>query len=182
MKNRIPRLLALGAALLAFAGCATTRQPTSPDTVSVLVNLPPTASLIYSDWIADAFTDSVRSVFRQAGFQRPIENIRYVDDPDNAPYLLTINLMDWRFTPLGDIDCTFTAQLGTPRGTRNLGVYSGTSLRISRNPGPWGLADAFGEAAQGAIADLFRAVVKTELLPARTTPSVQTTLGAKAQV
>jgi hypothetical protein len=178
MKNML-RFTVLSAALLAVAGCATTRQPMSPDTVSVLVNLPPSASLVYSDWITDAFTDSVRSVFHQAGFQRPIENIRYVDQPDEAPYLLTINLMEWRFTRLGDIDCTFTAQLSTPRGTRDLGVYSGTSLRLSRNPGPWGLADAFDEAAQGAIVDLFRAVVKSELLPARTTPAIQTSLRAE---
>jgi hypothetical protein len=179
MKN-ILRFSVIGAALLACAGCATTRQPTSLDTVSVQVNLPPTASLVYSDWIADAFTDTVRSVFHQAGFQRPIENIRYVDQPDATPYLLTINLMEWRFNPVGNIDCTFTAELSTPRGTRNLGVYSGTSLRISRSPGPWGLADAFDEAAQGAIVDLLRAVVKSELLPARGT--VQPTLGAQHHV
>jgi hypothetical protein len=181
MKN-ILRFTVLGAALLAFAGCATTQKPVSPDTVGVLVNLPPSASLVYSDWITDAFTDSIRSVFQQAGFQRPIENIRYVDQPDDTPYLLTINLMEWQFNRLGNIDCTFTAELSTPRGTSNLGVYSGTSLRISRNSGPWGLADAFDEAAQGAIVDLLRAVVKSELLPARTTPAMQTSLGTQTHV
>jgi hypothetical protein len=91
-----------------------------------------------------------------------------VDNPDNAPYLLTINLMEWRFDRIGNITCTFTAGLKTPRGTRHLGVYSDTSLSISRNRGPWGIADSFDEAAQGAIVDLLRAVVKSELLPART--------------
>ncbi len=164
----------LGAALIALAGCATAPHVQSPETVNVLVNLPPTASLIYADRIADAFTDEVRHVFYQAGFTRPIENIRYVDKPGDASQLLTINLMDWRFDPLGNIECTFTAELKTPRGTRNLGVYTDTSLRISRSFGPWGVADAFEEAAQGAIADLVRAVVKSELLslhPASTIPS-----------
>jgi hypothetical protein len=167
MKNII-RLFSLCAALAAFAGCATTQHPQTPDTVNVQVNMPPTTSLIYADRIADAFVDEVYHVFTQAGFQRPIENMRYVDNPDQAAYVLTINLMDWRFDRIGNIECTFTAQLQTPLGTKNLGVYSDTSLRLSRSPGPWGVADAFDEAAQGAIADLLRAVVKSELLPART--------------
>jgi hypothetical protein len=164
----ILRLSSLGALLLALAGCATTQPPQTPDTVNVLVNLPPTTSVIYSDRIADAFTDEVRHVFRQAGFTQPIENIRYVDTPENASNLLTINLHEWRFDRIGNITCTFTAQLQTPRGTRNLGVYSDTSLGISRSPGWWGLADSFEEAAQGALADLVRAVAKSDLLSERT--------------
>jgi hypothetical protein len=170
--KHILRFSWLSGALLALAGCATAPQAQSPDTVNVLVNLPPTASLIYADRIADAFTDEVRHVFHQAGFTRPIENIRYVDSPDHSPYLLTINLMDWRFDRIGNIECTFTASLATPRGTRNLGVYTDTSLRISRNSGPWGVSDAFEEAAQGAIGDLVRAVVKSELLPLHENPTV----------
>lgn len=158
------RFASLCAVLLAFAGCATTQPPPSPDTVHVAVNLPPTTSIIYEDRIADLFTDEVRHVFTQAGFTRPIENIRYVDHPDNAPYVLTINLMEWRFDPLGNIACTFTANLQTPRGTRDLGVYSSTSLKLSRSPGIWGVADSFDEAAQGALGDLYRAVQKSELL------------------
>src|SRR4051812_2805672 len=165
----IVRLVSVCAAIAAFAGCATMQyQPSSPDTVNVLVNLPPTASLIYADRIADAFTDEVAHVFSQAGFKRPVENIRYVDNPDSASSLLTINLMEWRFDRIGNIECTFTADLKTPLGSRHLGVYSDTSLRLSRTPGPWGVADAFDEAAQGAIVDLLRAVVKSDLLPART--------------
>jgi hypothetical protein len=162
----ILRLSFLGGALLAFAGCATVQQPTTPDTVGVLVNLPPSASLIYADRIADVFTDEVRHVFHQAGFKRPVENIRYMDNPDATPNLLTVNLHEWRFDRLGNIECTFTAQLSTPRGTRNLGVYSGMSLNISRSPGWWGVIDAFDEAAQGAIVDMVRAIAKSELLPA----------------
>jgi hypothetical protein len=72
--------------------------------------------------------------------------------------------------------------LQTPRGTRNLGVYSDTSLRISRNPGWWGLSDAFSEAAEGALADLVRAVVKSELLPSRTYSPVPAVLGPAQHV
>lgn len=167
--KKILRFSWLGAALLALAGCATTQPPQTHETVNVMVNLPPTTSLIYADRIADVFTDEVRHVFRQAGFARPIENIRYVDDP-TAPNLLTINLMEWRFDRLGNITCTFTADLKTPRGTRNLGVYTDTSLGISRSPGWWGMVDSFDEAAQGAIADMVRAVVKSELLTPRAEP------------
>jgi hypothetical protein len=174
----ILRLSCLGALLAALAGCATTQLPPSPDTVNVLVNLPPSASLIQADRIADVFTDEVRHVFHQAGLKQPVENVRYVDDPDHAAQLLTINLVEWRFDRLGNITCTFTADLKTPRGTRHLGVYSDTSLGISRNPGWWGLADAFDEAAQGAIIDLVRAVVKSELLPQRTNAATHASPGS----
>jgi hypothetical protein len=93
--------------------------------------------------------------------------------------VLTINLMEWRFDPLGNISCTFTANLQTPRGTRDLGVYSSTSLGISRSPGIWGLADSFDEAAQGAIVDLYRAVQKSELL---TPPAPGPLLGRPGQM
>lgn len=171
----------LVAALAGLAGCATTPRPQTPDTVNVAVNLPPTASLIWEDRIADAFTDEIRHVFTEAGFTRPIENIRFVDNP-TAPNLLTVNLMEWHFDSLGNITCTFTASLQTPRGTRNLGVYTDTSLRISRSPGWWGVGDAFSEAAEGAIADLVRAVVKSELLPPRADPQVPAVLGPAQQV
>jgi hypothetical protein len=164
------RLSVLCVALLAFAGCASPPRVQTPDTVNVLVNLPPNASLIYADRIADAFTDEFRHVFHQAGFDRPIENVRLVDEPRDARHLLTVNLMDWRFDRLGNIECTFTAQLKTPRGARDLGVYSGMSLGLSRSPGWWGLVDAFSEAAQDALVDLVQAVVKSELLPMRTAP------------
>jgi hypothetical protein len=167
MKN-ILHVSFLSAVLLAFAGCATTQQPTSLDTVGVLVNLPPSTSLIYADRIADVFTDEVRHVFQQAGFTGPVENIRYVDRPDATLNLLTVNLHDWRFDRLGNIECTFTAQLKTPRGTRDLGVFSSTTLGISRSPGWWGTVDAFDEAAQGAIVDMVRKIAKLELLPGRT--------------
>lgn len=162
------RLSWLSAALLVFAGCATTRQPPSPDTVNVLVNLPPTTSLIYADRIAEVFTDEVRHVFNQAGFNRPVENIHRSENAEAAPYLLTINLMEWRFDRIGNIECTFTAELKTPRGTRDLGVFSGLSLGMSRSPGWWGLVDSFDEAAQSTLIDLARAIAKSELLPART--------------
>lgn len=168
----ILRLSWVGAALLAFAGCTTTPRVQTPDTLNVLVNLPPTTSLIYEDRIAEAFTDEVRHVFNQTGFNRPVENIRYVDNPDAARNLLTINLMEWSFDRIGNIECTFTAVLETPRGTRDLGVYSGMSLGLSRSPGWWGLRDAFDEAAQGAIADMVRTIAKSELLPARTRPAL----------
>jgi hypothetical protein len=166
--KKILHLSFVTAALLAVAGCATTQQPPSPETVGVLVNLPPSTSLIYADRIADVFTDEIRDVFHRAGFDRPVENIRYVDQPEAQRNLLTVNLHEWRFDRLGNVECTFTAQLRTPRGTRDLGVYSGTSLGISRSPGWWGTIHGFDEAAQGAIADMIQAIAKSELLPSRT--------------
>lgn len=174
----------LGVALLGLCGCATTQTqtPPSPDTVHVQVTLPPGTSPIFSDRIAEAFTDEVRHVFIQSGYKRPVENILYVDDKTPLPNVLLIDLLEWHFDRAGNIECRFTARLETPRGTRNLGVYYGTSLGITRAPGPWGAADAFEEAAQGALVDLVRAIEKSDLLPKRVPTPIPAPGGAKIPV
>jgi hypothetical protein len=159
------RWMALGAALLALSGCATTQQPAVPGTLKVAVNVPPALNILVEDRISEAFTDRVREVFDRAGFDRPVEEARFADDAANAPYLLTIDLIEWRINPIGNIDCTFRASLQTPGGTRDLGVYSNTTMRAMRSPGRWGLSYAFDDAAEGAIQNLCDAVKKSELLP-----------------
>lgn len=51
------------------------------------VNVPPSWNLLLDDRMAEAFTDRVREVFQRAGFDRPIEEVRLVEDPAKLPDL-----------------------------------------------------------------------------------------------
>lgn len=155
----------LSSLLLVLPACATTQKSPVPGTLKVQVNIPATWNSLVEDRISEGLVDRVRDVFYRAGFDRPVEEVRYVEEPGKEPYLLTINLIDWRMNRLGNVDCTFSASLRTPRGTRELGLYTNTSLFSLRGFGRFGLADSYDEAAQGAIRDLCDAVAKSELLP-----------------
>lgn len=149
---------------LLLAGCATSRVEV-PGALKVQVNVPPSWNLLLDDRISDAFVDRVRESFQRSGFSRPVEEVRYVEDPAKVPYLLTINLTDWRITRIGNVDCTFTANLKTPEGTRQLGIYTNTTMRWLTGPGRFGLSRSFDEAAEGAIRNLCQDIAATELLP-----------------
>lgn len=151
--------------LLALSGCATTQPSEVPGTLKVAVNVPPSWNMLLDDRVSEAFTDQVREVFRRAGFDRPVQEVRYPEDPEKLPYLLTINLVDWRINRIGNIDCTFSATLETPRGKHDLGLYTNTTMLWFGGIGRWGLARSFEEAAEGAIHNLCEAVAKSELLP-----------------
>lgn len=159
------RWLWLCGALVTLSACATTQQPEVPGTLKVTVNVPPSWNLLLDERISEAFTDQVRDAFYRAGFDRPVQEVRSVEDPAKAPYLLTVNLVEWRINRIGNIDCTFSATLKTPRGTRDLGLYTNTTMRWFGGIGRWGLARSFEDAAEGAIRDLCAAVAKSELLP-----------------
>jgi hypothetical protein len=164
--------------LLGLAGCATQPTPEIPGTLKVAVNVPPSWSLLLDSRISEAFTDRVREVFHQQGFDRPVEEVTSVEDCSKMPYLLTINLTEWRINHIGNIDCTFSASLRTPQGTRHLGLYTNTTMRWLNGLGRFGLADSFDQAAEGAIQDLWRDVEKSDLLtltehPARLSASAR---------
>lgn len=151
--------------LLFLPACATTDRPDVPGTLNVQVNVPPSWNMLLDDRIAEAFVDRVRDVFYRAGFDRPVQEVRFARDPANVPYLLTINLNEWRINRVGNIECTFTADLQTPQGSRHLGLYTNTTMRWLGGPGRFGLSRSFEEAAEGAIRDLCADVAKTEMLP-----------------
>jgi hypothetical protein len=150
--------------LVAMSGCATTHQPEVPGTLAVHVNVPPHWNVFLEDRIAEAVTDQVREVFHEAGFDRPVTKVDYFADADRAPYLLTIQLNEWRINRGGMVECTFSADLKTPQATKHLGLYTHTTMRWIGGPGRFGLARSFEEAADGAIRDLSRDIARTELL------------------
>jgi hypothetical protein len=161
--------LAAGLVTLALAGCVSPRADV-PGTLHVHVNVPPTVDVWHEDRVKLAFTDVTREVLHRRGFDRPVAEARFasIEELKDMPYLLTIDLHQWRINHIGNIECTFTARLQTPAGTRGLGVYSDTQLRgfgPSFGFGRWGIARAFEDAAAGAIENLVSDLARTEMLP-----------------
>lgn len=170
--RKLRRLLGLGGAVAALtAAAAPTAGAGAPDTANpsatlkVQVNVPPSWDPLLDDDIAAAFTDQVREIFQRAGHRHPVEELRSVEDPAKAPYLLTVNLTEWRINRAGNIACTFGATLRTPQGERDLGLYTNTTMRWIGGLGRWGLARSFEEAAVGAIRNLCDTIARSELLP-----------------
>ena len=117
------------------------------------------------DDITDAFVSYIIDVVRRQGYKGEIAEVRWFEEPSPGCCLLTINLTEWRMNHIGNIDCTFTANLQTDRATRHLGIFSGMAFRWMSGPGRFGLADAFGDAAEDAIRQLYFSLEKTELVP-----------------
>ena len=156
--------------LLASTVAGGTDQPKSkpapvPVALNVQVNVPPSWQAWLDEDVAEALIDRVRHVFRQRGFEGRIERVDAFDEPAGDVPLLTINLLEWRISHIGNIDCTLTANLQTPRGVRQLGIYTNTSMRWLTGPGRFGLARSFEQAAEGAIRQLADDVAESEMLP-----------------
>jgi hypothetical protein len=139
--------------------------PSKPGTLQVQINIPPTWRPMLEDEVSEAFASYVIDIFRRQGYKGDIKEVRWFDEPSPGCCLLTINLTEWRMNHMGSIDCTFTANLQTEQTTRHLGVFSGMSFRWMSGPGRFGLADAFGDAAEDGIRQLYDAVARTELVP-----------------
>jgi hypothetical protein len=145
------------------AGEAT--PPSKPGTLQVQINIPPSWRPMLEDRISEAFASYIFDVFRRQGYQGDITEVRSYEQPSQGCCLLTINLTEWRMNHIGNIDCSFTANLQTERANRHLGIFSGMSFRWMSGPGRFGLSDAFGEAAEDAIRQLYDSIAKTELVP-----------------
>ncbi len=152
------------------AGAAT---PVAPEATQLKVQViaPPTWNLLIDDKVSEALVARVREVFSRAGFALPVDELRPMESPSKVPYLLTLNLTEWRINRVGNIDCTFTANLKTPRGTRELGIYSNTTMQWLGGRGRFGLSQGFVAAAEGALRDLSTDLAKTDLLPRSNTHS-----------
>lgn len=138
---------------------------TQPGTLQVQVNVPPSWQPMFEDRVAEAFADYIIDGFKRQGFKGRVVQVTSFDEPSPGCCLLLINLTEWRMNQIGNIACSFTANLQTDRAVRTLGVFSGMSFRWMSGPGRFGLADAFGDAAQDAIRQLYDTLAKTELVP-----------------
>ena len=120
---------------------------------------------MFEERVTEAFVSYIYDVFRRQGFKGEIEEVHWSEEPSPGCCLLTINMTEWRMNHIGNIDCTFTANLQTESKVRHLGVFTGMAFRWMSGPGRFGLADAFTDAAEDAIEHLFTALAETELVP-----------------
>jgi hypothetical protein len=162
---QLTRVWLAGLLLLLLPGCATMNTPDVPGTLNVHVNVPPQWNMFWNDRVTMAFVDVTRDVFHRNGFDRPVEEVWYYEDIERAPNLLTVNLHEWRIDRVGQVECTFTADLRTPAGTKRLGVYTHTEMWGYHGPGRFGLAQSFENAAEGALRELCEDVARSEMLP-----------------
>lgn len=149
-----------------FSRAATTPAPSPvPGPLQVQVNVPPSWRPMFEERVSDSFVAQVDESFQRSGFKGKIQQVESIDTPAAGSSLLTINLTEWRVDPIGNIDCTFTANLKTGTTTKSLGIFTYSAFRWMSGPGRFGLSDAFEDAAQGALRDLYRAIAKTQLVP-----------------
>jgi hypothetical protein len=160
-------VLVLSAAMFVAAAPAANQPtpPSKPGTLQVQVNIPPTWRPMMEDRVAETFASYIFDVFRRQGYKGEITEVRWYEEPSPGCCLLTINLTEWRMNHIGNIDCTFTANIQTEKATRHLGIFSGMSFRWMSGPGRFGLADGFEDAAEDAIRHLYDELARTELVP-----------------
>ncbi len=158
-------LIGVAALFMSLPLRAATPPTSDTDTLKVQVIVPPTWNLLIDDKVSESLVDRVRDVFYRAGFTMPVSELRLPEDPSKVPCLLTINLTEWRINRIGNIDCACTASLKTPRGTRELGLYTNTTMQWLDGPGRFGLSRSFVEAAEGALRTLYTDLAHSDLLP-----------------
>jgi len=160
------RFAALGALLgLGAVPVQALERPGTPPTLKVEVTTPPSWNLLVSDDVATWFVDGVRSVLHRYGYDGEVEELRYPDDPRQFPHRVSLYVSEWRMNRIGHIDCTLIASVHTPQGEKRLGIYTHSLPRWLGGFGRDGLRRAFEEAADQAILDLCRDLVRSELIP-----------------
>ncbi len=135
----------------------------APLKLHVQLNVPPAWNTFNTFQLEDDFVDGVGQLLRRSGFRHTVENITTASRGEKTPYVLTINLREWRTDRSGLVDCTFDATLASPRGTRHLGTYHGNAFHM-QGTGRWALAQEFDEAASEALNRLCRDIIRSELL------------------
>lgn len=178
MNPIVIRFLPISALVLGLAACSTVGRPgdtrlvngpvSGPDALQVQVVVPPSWRPLLEDRVADAFVSEIADEFDREGFVGRIGQLYPTDQPVPGTPLLSINLVEWRMDFSGNINCTFTATVQNNGMVRQLGVFSGMSLRWMSGPGRFGLSDSFDQAAQDAIQQLYTALAKSRLVPAVT--------------
>lgn len=139
--------------------------------LQVQIDVPPSWRPFLDDDIADALARVLRENFRRRGYRGEID---YLDDrraPNPDLPLLVVRLHEWRITRTGQAECTFTSSLRAGGHETDLGLVSNTALTWIRERNRFGLAaahdaaNAYEDAAGGAMRDLYRRVADTGRVP-----------------
>lgn len=173
MKTFLKFPLACLAGLIAAGGMALAKaknhaaEDTSRPALQVRVNVPAAVDQFNEHDIAEAIANRVRETFDRYGYQGRIEAVRPDEDANPDRPELIVNLMQWRTTRAGFIECTFTAQLRSPDGSEQaLGFFTGTEILWGSRRSPWDLADTFVDAADNAAGQLWSELSRRDLVPA----------------
>ena len=134
-----------------------------PAALKVRVNAPPSWNILLADRVDEAFVRRVRDSLSRLGWQVPVTEIRPVEDPAKVPYLLTLDVAEWRINATGSIECTVAATLQTPDGPRRFGRYTHVIPRWAGGSRPQS-AGTFEPAADGSLSDLCRELARSGLL------------------
>lgn len=164
-------LAGLLAPLTTFAGAT----PTTPTRLQVHVETPTIFDLTREQDVADALAYRMQETFRRAGFEGRIAQI---DDPDEASAdapLITLRLIDWRQGHTGFVDCRLVATMTRADGsTETLGTINGTAVTMGHVT-RFDRADAFADAADNAMRDLWQRYQKLHAASAAiaATPAIE---------
>ena len=95
------------------------------------VNVPPSWNILLDDRVSEAFVDRVRDVFHRNGFDRPVEHVRYVEDPAKVTNTC------FHTTPPTVPAVGISVR---PLGLRlSLRVSSGIRAAVAGSPGRWSI-------------------------------------------
>ncbi len=132
--------------------------------LQLTVDVPPDWRPFLSDDLAEAFASRLSDVFRRRGYTGEIKFLDH-DDPQPGVPVLAIRLINWRVGRTDNAECTFTANLNRGGTEHDLGIFENTSFVWNNHMGRWGLAEALGDVADGALRDLSTKLDKASLLP-----------------
>lgn len=106
-----------------------------------------------SNDLAEAFASRLAETFRREGYAGEIV---FLDDnkaKPNAP-VLKIELMNWRVNQTEHAECSFSASLKYEGQEHKIGTFENERLVWNDRFGRWGVANALGDAADGALREL----------------------------
>ena len=159
--------LALAALFLSPAalGLAPAARPgLGTEVLNIQINVPPTWLVLGDENMSGVLQQQVRQSLMQVGCNCRVNFLGMADDPADLPYLLTIELREWRIDALGYAHCSLAAKLKTPQKTSDLGIYSSSTMKWSLDVPPFRLSSAFEHAAEESIERLGADLARSGLL------------------
>lgn len=164
----LPSLLSLAVAATVLPASAIaaekTAEPTRPIRLQVQVDLPFSMNPIRDDDLTEAFAHRMIAALHEQGFRGRIEYVPRGENPRRGLPMLDVNIVEWRVSRMGNTDCVFHARLTSPRGEKDLGIFSGTSILTWLRRDWWSRADSFEDAARDAMNNLKSRIDASELL------------------
>ncbi len=132
--------------------------------LQLTVDVPPNWRPFLADDLADAFASRTADILRRQGYTGEVKFIP-VGEPAKDKPVLALQLINWRIGRTDNAECVFTASLIRDGKEESLGIFDHTTLVWNRSRGRWGLAEALGDVADGALRELARKLAKGGAVP-----------------